>query len=82
MNGIIRKILVGPNVMNAMCYTCGNTINLKQEGKDCKFTIHEIRKDGGTGETSVHVRNDKGEIFRWKAFSEEVPVSYEYNLDF
>jgi hypothetical protein len=82
MSGIVRKILVGPNPMNSMCYTCGNTLKLKQEGKDCIFAIHEIIRDSNTGETKVYVRNSENEVYLWKSFSEEVPVSFEYNLDF
>lgn len=72
---IIRKIVVGPDLKNGMVYSVGQTV--MQES----HVIHDIRKDK---DWNVHVRviNQDKEVYVWKSFNGNVPVSTEYSIDF
>jgi hypothetical protein len=67
---------VGHDYKNSMNYLVGQSI------LNNAYTIEEIShdKDG-----SVHIwirNNDKNEILRWKRFNPNVPISFEFNIDF
>ena len=73
---IIRKISVGHDYKNSMNYLVGQSI------LNNSYTIEEIshEKDGSV---SIWIRNvEKNEILRWKKFNENVPISFEFNIDF
>lgn len=70
---IIRKISIGPDYMKSMNYTVG------QEVLDKSYSIYQIiRNDDGI---RLYIIKD-GEIVLWKEFSNTVPVSIEYNINF
>lgn len=70
---IIRKISIGPDYMKSMNYTVG------QEVLDKSYSIYQIiRNEDGI---KLYIIKD-GEIVLWKEFSETVPVSIEYNINF
>jgi hypothetical protein len=70
---IIRKISIGPDYMKSMNYTVG------QEVLDKSYSIYQIiRNDDGI---KLYIIKD-GEIVLWKEFSNTVPVSIEYNINF
>ena len=70
---IIRKISIGPDYMKSMNYTVG------QEVLDKSYSIYQIiRNEDGI---KIYIIKE-GEIVLWKEFSETVPVSIEYNINF
>lgn len=70
---IIRKISIGPDYMKSMNYTVG------QEVLDKSYSIYQIiRNEDGI---KLYIIKE-GEIVLWKEFSETVPVSIEYNINF
>ena len=71
---IIRKISVGPDYMKCMHYTVG------QEVLNKEYVIHAIteNKNGGF---LIWIQKDI-EIVCWKNFSNTMPVSVEYKIDF
>lgn len=70
---IIRKISIGPDYMKSMNYTVG------QEVLDKSYSIYQIiRNDDGI---RLYIIKE-GEIVLWKEFSNTVPVSIEYNINF
>lgn len=70
---IVRKISVGPDYMKCMHYTLGQDVLNKE------YTIHAI-KLGAEG-YQVWIER-QGEIVCWKQFSNTMPVSVEYKIDF
>jgi hypothetical protein len=71
---IIRKISIGPDYMNAMHYSVGQSVLDKsysiyviKENKDNDIDIYIIRKD---------------EVVLWKRISSTVPKSIEFKIDF
>lgn len=72
----IRKISVGPNYKSdAMHYIVG------QEVLDKTYVIHSILYDESTGGIKIWIRKES-EIFCWKEFNSNMPVSLEYNINF
>lgn len=70
---IIRKISIGPDYMKSMNYTVG------QEVLDKSYSIYQIiRNEDGI---KLYIIKE-GEIVLWKEFSDTVPVSIEYNINF
>ncbi len=70
---IIRKISIGPDYMKSMNYTTG------QEVLDKSYSIYQIiRNDDGI---KLYIIKED-EIVLWKEFSNTVPVSIEYNINF
>ncbi len=70
---IIRKISVGPDYMKCMHYTVG------QKVLNSEYTIYAIKL--GTEGYQVWIERE-GEIICWKQFSNTMPVSVEYKIDF
>jgi hypothetical protein len=69
----IRKISVGPDYKNAMHYQLGQTV--------CKD--HEILSIDKGDDGEIHVLIGKGtDAYFWKSFTNTVPMSIEYNIDF
>ncbi len=74
MKGIIRKISIGPDYKNnAMHYIVG------QDVLGGKYQICEIMKT--LDSVLIYILKD-GEIFMWKSFNSNMPISIEYNINF
>ncbi len=71
---IIRKISIGPDYMKCMHYVVG------QEVLDRTYRIESIlsEKDGSI---CIWIIKD-GEIIKWKQFSNTMPISIEFKIDF
>jgi hypothetical protein len=74
MDGIIRKISIGSDYKNnAMHYIVG------QDVLGGNYQICEIIKT--TSSVLIYILKD-GEIFMWKSFNSNMPISIEYNINF
>ena len=73
---LIRKISIGPDYKGgAMHYIVGQPV------LNSSYLIeHIIRNE--YRELEVWVKSGDSEMFLWKAFSETMPMSIEYSLDF
>jgi len=72
----IRKISVGPDYKSgAMHYLVG------QEILNGKYFIHLIQQDINNQSIKIWIQR-KDEILLWKEFSQYVPISIEYNINF
>lgn len=73
----IRKISVGPDYKGgAMHYIVG------QKVLNDTHTIHLIRFDESSGDTDIFIINEKQEVILWKAFNGNMPIAYEFNINF
>lgn len=73
----IRKISVGPDYKSgAMHYLVG------QEVLSGNYHIHLIKHDDQSDSIKIWVENDNSEVFLWKEFNSNMPVSIEYNINF
>ncbi len=73
----IRKISIGQDYKNnAMHYI------VNQEVLNGHYIIYLIKKNKPTDSIKIYIENKKGEIFLWKEFNNNMPVSIEYNLFF
>jgi len=72
---IIRKISIGPDYMKSMHYVVGQDV-LRGNG-----IIDTIRMESDLS-ISIYIINQDKEIVKWKSFSNTVPMSIEYNIDF
>jgi hypothetical protein len=72
----IRKISVGPDYKSgAMHYIVGQSI-LNDE-----YNIHLIRQDLEEGSIKIWIEKNM-EVFLWKEFTNTMPISIEYNINF
>ena len=73
----IRKISVGPDYKNgAMHYIVGQKI-LSDTNE-----IHLIKFDSKKLSIKIYIINDKQEVVLWKEFTNTVPISIEYNINY
>lgn len=73
--GAIRKISVGPDYKSsAMHYLVGQYV------LGGSYEIHEIKFNEHSSIEIWIIAGD--EIFRWKEFTSNMPVSIEYNINF
>ena len=72
---IIRKISVGSDYKSAMHYLIG------QEVLGGSHTIHLIDYNDDTGTYVIYVQKED-EVFLWKEFNANIPVSVEYNINY
>jgi hypothetical protein len=73
----IRKISIGQDYKNnAMHYI------VNQEVLNGHYTIYLIKKIQSTDSIKIYIENKENEIFLWKEFNNNMPVSIEYNLFF
>lgn len=73
----IRKIAVGPDYKGgAMHYVVG------QEILGGSHLIHLIRTNKNHQSIDIFIENKKGEVFLWKEFNPNMPISIEYNIYF
>jgi len=74
--GVIRKISIGPDYKSgAMHYLTGQQI------LNGSHEIHLIRFSQNNNSIEVWITNNK-EVILWKEFSNTVPISIEYNINF
>jgi hypothetical protein len=74
--GVIRKISVGPDYKSgAMHYIAGQSI------LNGTHTIHLIKLNKEKKSIEIWIQSGE-EILVWKEFSETVPISIEYNINF
>jgi len=72
----IRKISIGPDYKSgAMHYIVGQSI------LNDSHTIHLIQQDKDKSSIKVWIERDD-EIYLWKEFNVNMPVSIEYNINF
>jgi len=76
MNGEIRKISVGPDYKSAMHYMVGQKI-LSDTNE-----IHHIKYDAKKSSIKIFIINKKSEVVLWKEFTQSIPISIEFNIDF
>jgi hypothetical protein len=72
----IRKISVGPDYKSAMHYMVGQKI-LNDTNE-----IHHIKRNIKNLSFQVFIINKKEEVVLWKEFSQSMPISIEFNIDF
>ncbi len=70
---IIRKISIGPDYIKGMHYVVGQQVL----GKN--YVIDSIIRNDSS--ISIWIKRD-GEIVMWKEFSDTVPLSLEFKIDF
>jgi len=71
----IRKISIGDDYKSSMHYLTG------QEILGGKYTIHLILFDDNSHSYKIFVEKEK-EVYLWKEFNKNIPVSIEYNMNF
>lgn len=72
---LIRKISVGPDYKSAMHYLLG------QEVLGGNYKIHLIKVEDKSNSIQIWVERNN-EVMLWKHFSQTVPLSVEYNINF
>lgn len=72
---IIRKISIGADYKSSMHYLTG------QEVLGGKYIIHLITYDEATSSYKIYVQSGK-EVYLWKEYNRNMPVSVEYNMNF
>lgn len=71
----IRKISIGPDYKSsAMHYIVG------QEVLNGNYIIHLIRYESTTNSIKVWIEKEE-EVFLWKEFTSQMPISIEYNIN-
>jgi hypothetical protein len=74
--GAIRKISIGPDYKSgAMHYLVGQDVL----GNTHKIHLIKFNNNKSSIEIWIQLRN---EIFLWKEFSDTVPISIEYDINF
>tara|TARA_B100000768_G_C11175843_1_gene330789 strand:+ start:582 stop:806 length:225 start_codon:yes stop_codon:yes gene_type:complete len=72
----IRKISVGPDYKSgAMHYLVG------QDVLNGSYTIHLIKFDSDRNSILIYIERDD-EVLLWKEFTDSMPISIEYNINF
>lgn len=71
----IRKISIGADYKSSMHYLMG------QEVLGGRYIIHDIQYDAKEQSYKIYVEKSK-EVFLWKSFNSNMPVSVEYNMNF
>jgi hypothetical protein len=73
----IRKISVGPDYKSgAMHYISG------QDVLGGNYKIHLIKFDTARNSIVIWIQNKKEEVVLWKEFTDTMPISIEYNINF
>jgi len=71
---IIRKLSIGPDYMNAMHYSVGQSVLNKT------YVIDTIRKNENQ-DIDIYIRKND-EVILWKQVNSTVPKSIEFKIDF
>ena len=73
---LIRKISVGNDYKNSMNYIVGQSV------LGDKYRIENVTMDTD-GCVSIWIKDrEKNETVRWKRFNSNIPIVFEYNIDF
>jgi len=72
----IRRITIGPDFKNAMTYTVGQSV------MDNSHTIKRITRDELMEVRVLVEKNGTSEVFAWKTFNRNMPISIEHNINF
>jgi hypothetical protein len=73
---LIRKISIGSDYKNSMNYLVGQFV------LNNTYKIHDITRES-KGDVTIWIKSEEsGEIMRWKNFNSNMPISFEYNIDF
>lgn len=72
---LIRKISIGADYKSSMHYLTG------QEILGGKYTIHLISFDENSQSFKIFVEKEQ-EVYLWKEFNKNMPISIEYNMTF
>ena len=72
---LIRKISIGADYNSSMHYLTG------QEILGGKYTIHLISFDENSQSFKIFVEKEQ-EVYLWKEFNKNMPISIEYNMNF
>lgn len=73
----IRKISVGADYKSSAMHYIVN-----QEILGGNYCIHLIKQISENNSICIYIENRKGEIFLWKEFNSNMPISIEYNINF
>lgn len=73
----IRKISVGADYKSSAMHYIVN-----QEVLSGKYLIHLIKHIVDENSIKIWIENKEGEVFLWKKFNSNMPVSIEYNINF
>jgi hypothetical protein len=73
----IRKISIGADYKSSAMHYIAN-----QEVLGGKYLIHLIKQIIDSNSIKIWIQNDKGEVFLWKEFNSNMPISIEYNINF
>ena len=73
----IRKISIGADYKSGAMHYIVN-----QEIFGGTHMIHLIKKNESNQSLTIFIENKKGEIFLWKEFNSNMPISIEYNINF
>lgn len=69
----IRKVCVGPDYKDSMCYVVGQPV------LGGSHHIHLIREENG----GIVIYIEQGDVVvLWKEFNAMMPISIEYNINF
>jgi hypothetical protein len=71
----IRKISIGADYKSSAMHYIVN-----QEVLGSRYHIHLIKQDNES--IKIWVENSSQEIFLWKEFNQNMPISIEYNINF
>lgn len=72
---VIRKISVGLDYLKGMTYITG------QKVLNNDWTIVLIQQEE-SGHIVIYIENDKKEVLLWKEFTEIMPISIEYYIEY
>jgi hypothetical protein len=73
----IRKISVGADYKSSSMHYIIN-----QQIFNGSYHIHLIKHILDTNSIKIWIENSSGEVFLWKEFNSNMPISIEYNINF
>lgn len=73
----IRKISIGADYKSSAMHYIVDQVVLGSQ-----YHIHLIKHDSESDSIKIWVENDSQEIFLWKEFNSNMPISIEYNINF
>ena len=73
---VIRKVSIGLEYKTAMTYMANQAV------MGGEYRIALIQKEEISGNIVIYIINDKKEVLLWKEFTQQVPVSIEYVVDY
>ncbi len=73
----IRKISIGADYKSSAMHYIVDQVVLGSQ-----YHIHLIKYDSESDSIKIWVENDNQEIFLWKEFNSNMPISIEYNINF